>query len=303
MGYAKSFYTQFGSFVKRLFGVNDFSLLRKNVHKQIGKIIYHKKYSSDDVVELMKEMGMKQGSVICIHSSMKEFYNYRGTAEELIKKIIDFIGEEGTLMMPAFPDKRLVNTEGYVFDPNKDKTGAGFLAETFRQYPGVKRSVNVQHSVCAIGKYADYLTKDHRLSLDCWDEYSPWQRSLDLGALVFNFGMPRSYIGTFHHCVESKLKNEHPYWAQFFNSKEVFKYYDENRIVCEYSNMVSRLDRRTREKKVTKHFTSEDWQIRKLSNLEIKVFYTLHCFPKMLELGRQGIGVYYVPSPQKFKWN
>ena len=28
---------------------------------------------------------MKKGSVICIHASMKEFYNYQGTAEELIK--------------------------------------------------------------------------------------------------------------------------------------------------------------------------------------------------------------------------
>ena len=303
MGYKKSFYTRFGSFSKRLFGISDFSLFQKNIHKRIGKIIYHKKYSSDDLVRVMNEMGMKHGSVVCIHSSMKEFFNYQGTAEELITKIIDFLGEEGTLMMPAFPDKRLVNTEGYIFDPNKDKTGAGFLAETFRQFPGVKRSINVQHSVCAIGKYADYLTKDHYLSRDCWDEYSPWQRSLDLGVLVFNIGMPRSYMGTFYHCIESMLKNEHPYWAQFFTSKELYKYYDSDRNVCEYNNLVSRLDRRTRKRKVTKYFDSSDWCIKKLSNLEIKVYYTDHCFPKMLELGRKGICFYYVPNPHKFKWN
>lgn len=302
MAYKKSIYTEFGAIAKKLFGIKDFSLLRKNMHKRFGQLLYHKKYSSDDLVKLMMEMGMHRGSVVCIHSSMKEFYNYKGTAEELIDKIIACIGEEGTLMMPAFPDKRLVRAEGYVFDPSKDKTGAGFLAETFRQYPGVKRSINVQHSVCAIGKYADYLTKDHQLSHECWDEYSPWHRSLDMGVLVFNFGMPRSYIGTFHHCVESQLKDSHPYWAQFFNSEETYKYYDENHNVCEYRNLVSRLDRRTKEKKVTKYFTSEDWQIRRLSNLEIKVFYTAHCFPKMLDLGRKGICVYYVPNPRNYTW-
>ncbi len=302
MEYKQSIYTKLGSCLKKAFCISDFSLFRKNLHKQLGKLVYHKKYTSDDLVKVMQDMGMRKGSVVCIHSSMKEFYNYLGTANELIEKILACIGKEGTLMMPAFPEKKLLKDPDYVFDPMSDRTGAGFLAESFRKYPGVYRSINVQHSVCAIGKHADYLTKDHHFSKDCWDECSPWQRSLDLGALVFNFGMPRSFFGTFHHCVESKLKLEHPYWAQFFNSKEVFRYYNVNHEVCEYTNLVSRLDRRTRKRKVTKFFTSEDWQIRKLSNLEIKVFYTAHCFPKMLELGLKGICVYYVPSPKRFEF-
>lgn len=297
-----SIYTRVGKFIKSISGINDLSLVRKSFHKQIGKLFYHKKYNSEDLVRIMQDMGMRRGSVVCIHSSMKEFYNYTGTASDLIEKILECIGEDGTLMMPAFPDKHLVKRADYVFDPLSDKTGAGYLAETFRLFPGVKRSINVQHSVCAIGKFASYLTKDHQFSKDCWDEFSPWQRSLELGVLVFNLGLPRSFMGTFHHCIESKLKEEHPYWAQFFTSKEVYKYYDSNRDVCEYTNMVSRLDRRTRKKQVTRFFDSDDWQIRKLSNLEIKVYYTAHCFPKMLKLGREGITVYYIPSPKEYSW-
>lgn len=66
--------------------------------------------------------------------------------------------------------------------------------------------------------------------------------------------------------------------------------------------MEGELDRRTRKKKVTKYFTNQDWQIRKISNLEIKAFYTKNCFPKMLDLGRRGIGVYYVPNPKNYKF-
>lgn len=270
------------------------------MHKKFGQLIYHKKYCADDIVRVMQEMGMKKGSVVCIHCAMREFYNYEGTTTELIDAILNAIGDEGTLVMPAFPAGELVNKKDYIFNAQADKTGAGYLAETFRKYPGVKRSINVRHSVCVIGQLADYLIKDHHHSENCWDENSPWYRMCEKDALIFNFGMPRSYMGTFHHCVESLLRNEHPYYKQFFNSPTINKYYDEVGNVKEYRSLESCIERRTRKKKVTRHFKSDDWQIRKISNLEIKVFYSKNALNKMLDLGRKGITVYYVPNPKKY---
>lgn len=300
---SKSVITKLGIIVKKITGIHDISIWRKNLKKNVGKIIYHKKYTAKDLVNVMKSMGMSPGSIVCIHSSMKEFYNYTGSAEELITEILNVIGSEGTLAMPAFPSKEISSKPNYIFDKNKDKTGAGFLAETFRKYPGVKRSINIQHSVCAIGKYADWLLKDHHKCHDCWDVDSPWMRMCKLGALVFNIGMPRSYIGTFHHCVESALQYDYPYWTQFFNKKCTYRYYDEDYNILEYKAVTSKLERRTRKKKVTKYFNNNDWQIRKISNLEIKIFYTANCFPKMLDLAKHGIGVYYVPSTKGYKFD
>lgn len=298
----RSIYTRIARGIKTLTGIKDFSLLRKKIHREIGKIFYTEKYTVDDLISNMQAMGMTRGSVVCIHSSMKEFYNYTGTATELIASILKIIGPEGTLAMPAFPDYRYFQDPDYIFDRQNDKTGAGYLAETFRKYPGVKRSLNVQHAVCAIGKMADFILKDHLYSHDCWDKNSPWYRLCELNALIFNMGMPRAYIGTFHHCVESLLQYEHPYWAQFFNKMQSYRYYDEAREAKTYFTHVSKLERRTRESKLLRHFTSEDWQIRKISNLEIKVFYSKHCLDKMIALGRMGITVYYVPSPKKYKF-
>ncbi len=283
-------------------GINDISLFRKNVHKRIGKILYHKKYSAKDIVSIMKDMGIQKGSVVCVHASMKEFYNYEGTASELIDSIIKEIGPEGTLVMPAFPVKTLTEKSNYIFNVNEDPTGAGYLAETFRKYPGVKRSINVIHSVCAIGKYADYLTKDHQFTHDCWDRNSPWQRMIELDAIVINLGMPRFYIGTFDHCVESILQYEHPYWAQFFTLRKEYKYYDEKGNVLTYINYTLEIDRRTRERQVFKYFSSDMMTECRLSNLLIKSFRSKPCFEKMLDLGRKGIGIYYVPDPKKFKF-
>lgn len=298
-----SVYSRIGRFVKKIFGIEDISLLKKNIHKKIGKILYHKKYGANDVISVMKDMGMQKGSVICIHASMKEFYNFIGTAKELIDLIIEELGPEGTLIMPAFPIKALANKPGYVFDVYNDPTGAGYLAEEFRKYPGVVRSINVQHSVCAFGRYADYLIKDHHHTHDCWDNNSPWQRMIELGCIVFNLGMPSSYIGTFDHCVESILQYEYDYWAQFFTEEREYKYYANDGNIQRYVNYTSNIDRRTRESNVTKYFTEEEMKSKRLSNLLIKSYDTSRCLNKMLELGRKGISIYYVPSSRGYKFS
>ena len=48
---------------------------------------------------------------------MKEFYNYQGTAEELIKKIQTIITTEGTLIMPSYPNPRYQKEPSYIFNP------------------------------------------------------------------------------------------------------------------------------------------------------------------------------------------
>lgn len=298
----KSIYTRLGTLIKSILGVNDFSMLRKDIRKKIGKLIYHKKYSVDDLVECMIRMGMTPGRVVCIHASMKEFYNYNGTPEELITKILDVITLEGTLIMPAFVSYEKQNAIDYVFDAKKDRTAAGCLAETFRNYPGVKRSINVRHSICAIGKYAEMLTKGHECCENCWDENSPWYKMTRLNALVVNLGLSKNYIGTFDHCVEGLLYKEHPYWAQFFNVRKTFRYYDDNEEICEYESIDGNIEQRSHEQTLISRFDSSMHRCMKLSNLLINVYESRPCIDKMIELGRKGITMYYVPSSKQYKF-
>lgn len=160
---------------------------------------------------------MKNGSNIFIHSTWDEMYNYNGSEENLIDAILEVIGPEGTLIMPALPLLR----KGKIFDVKKSITGAGTLAETFRRYPGVKRSINVQHSVCALGPQSDFLLKEHHLGESCWDEKSPYFRLSQIDALVFTLGLRRYYIGTMLHCVESVLRKSYPYYSSFYTREPV----------------------------------------------------------------------------------
>ncbi len=298
-----SIYSKIAFVLKNFLGIKDFSKFEKNIHKRIGKFLYKKKYYPRDVVNAMCSLGMKSGCLVCIHCAMKEFYNYVGTPEDLIDEILKVLGPDGTLMMPAYPNQDIASISGYVFDKDKDPTDAGALAEAFRKYPGVLRSISIQHSVCAIGRYADYLTRDHQNAHDPWGEESPYRRLCKMGGMVFNLGMPDSYIGTFYHCIESTLQYDYPYWAQFFSEKKINKYYACDGSIKEYQCYDSNIERRIRPHRITKYFTDEDWKKVKVSNLLIKVFYIDKCYPKMLNLGKKGISIYYIPNPRNYSFN
>lgn len=296
-----SLLTRCGIIFKRFTGIKDISETRKCIKKNIGKLIYHKKYNADDIVQQMIFLGMKKGSVVCIHAAMKEFYNFQGDANELIDKILDVITPEGTLLMPAFPKRTCILDKNFVFDPKITPTAAGYLAETFRKHPGVIRSINTQHSVCAIGKYAQWLTQDHHKGVNCWDECSPWYRMTQLSALVFGLGLSSNYIGTFDHCVEGLLYKEHEYWNQFFKLTFTFKYRDADGHIATYTCRTGNIECRTREQNLIKYFGGHV-RTRKISNLHIRVYDSKECLSKMIELGRKGITMYYVPSPHKYKF-
>lgn len=297
-----SIFTQIGIALKCITGIRDITAFKKNLKKNLGQIIYRKKYNANDLIDIMIGMGMKKGSVVCIHSAMKEFYNYKGTIKEFLDKVIEVITLEGTLMMPAYPNRDNIRNPEYIFNLKNDNTMAGAMAECFRNYPKVKRSANVRHSVCVYGKYADYLIRDHDKGVNCWDETSPWYKLCQLNGLVFNFGLGSSFVGTIDHCVEATLYKEHPYWAQFFNAENIYRYYDYNHNVHSYINRDCEIERRTREKNVIKYFDNKYFHTQTISNLYIMGYEAKPILEKMLVLGRKGICIYYVPSPKKYKF-
>jgi Aminoglycoside 3-N-acetyltransferase len=63
----------------------------------------------------------------------------------------------------------------------------GLLCEAFRRTPGVRRSIHLSSSVCAIGPNADYLIRDHHLTAMAWGKDSPFCRLMDVDEAVFNF--------------------------------------------------------------------------------------------------------------------
>src|SRR5690554_534957 len=292
--------------IKKYFGINGISLFVKKQKKKFMQKIYTKKYTADDLVSEMCKMGMEKGSVVFIHSSMTEFYNYKGTGVELIDKIIEVIGEEGTLMMPAYPkDKsklmRSTQADNNIdFDVNNTPSGAGYLTEVFRTYPGVQRSINLQHSVCAYGKLAEFFTSEHHLSITAWDEKSPYYKMSQMKTLVFALGLPY-FLGTMIHCTESILQSKYKYFQLFFTKEKECKYKDVDGNIKTYRYLTHNFARRRSKKKIIKkYFDKNEFKNTTISNLRIEMVDAKYTLDLFLQLAEKGITMYSVPSPKPY---
>ena len=91
-----------------------------------------------------------------------------------------------------------------------------------------------------------------------------------------------------------------PIRVGIIQTDETFRYYDEHKNVCQYTCFTGDIDCRSRESRLIRFFDNSIHKQEKISNLLINVFYAAPCLKKMLELGRKGITIYYVPSPNKY---
>lgn len=283
---------------------NDVSINRENIVKRFAfkwqKYFYHKQYDTNELLEEMRKLGMKEGSCIFIHCAWDFFFNYTGNVKDFIDGVLRVIGPSGTLAMPAFPLDR-----SKTFNVKRSITGAGKLAEFFRRYPGVKRSANTQHSVCAIGPLSDYLLKEHTECETCWDENSPYYRLSQVNALIFCLGVGYSFLSTSVHCTEAINRNKVKYYHDFFSKEKIkHEYIDYDGTPKEYycyDVVVNRQFTIIPEKYfLKKYFSSEEYKTGRISNLTIIVYNASKYIPKLIELGEFGIDAYRLPSKRGY---
>ena len=275
-----------------------------NWRLKIGKHIYKKRYTAKDIADAMQNCGMKKGSVVFIQSRWAEFYNCTSSPTEVIEEILKVIGPEGTLGMACMPYIK----EGKIFNVKRTPTNSGLLAEAFRKYPGVKRSINIKHSVCAIGPQADYLVSEHYLSETPWDKKSPYYRLYELNALNFGLGLGKYWMGTIIHCADSLLKDELPYYHDmFYPEKTEYKYIDYDGQEKSYWNYdmpqtgpKKRIGSYFLCRKIVRKYLHGSFQ--QVSNMQIICFEAKELLATTISLGRKGINSYWTPSKRGYKF-
>lgn len=274
-------------------------LIRQNWNIKYGPFFHRRKYGTKDIIDVLKGFGIGRGSNLFIHSSWDAFYNYLGNEQELIDAVLDLIGPEGTLAMPAIPLIR----KGKLFNVKRSVTSAGLMPETFRHYPGVKRSANVRHSVCALGPLAEELTGTHHQSLIRFDENSPFYKMCKTGDFkVVSIGLPAYFIGTIIHCTEATMWREIPYFRSFydFEHKVEHRYIDEEGMERSYWEAGDRCGARSlfsRNQRILRRWFDPTKRGKKrISNLWVSYVDADYTYQRLCELARQGVVLYIRPK-------
>jgi aminoglycoside 3-N-acetyltransferase len=163
----------------------------------------------------LRELGLREGSVLLVHSSLRSLGWVCGGGVAVIQALIDALGEEGTLAMPAHSGElsdpsnwsyppvpeawwATIRETMPAFEPAITPTrGIGRIPELFRSWPGTLRSSHPQVSFAARGPAAAAITASHSLE-DGLGPGSPLARLREERALVLHLGSGWESTTAFH---------------------------------------------------------------------------------------------------------
>lgn len=175
------------------------------------------------IVNRLKQIGLHSGDVVMLHSSLSKLGYVENGANSVIDAFKEVIGDNGTLMMPAFPaigfnyDYLKTNP---VFDVTQTPSKMGAITETFRMQNSVLRSLHPTDSVIAIGEHALYLTKDHFGQLTPYNSRSPFYRLCELKGKIILIGVDLNSLTNLHTLEDAVENFKFPvYHEQIFNCR------------------------------------------------------------------------------------
>ncbi len=173
---------------------------------RLAKNLLKKEISKEDLKKCLSNAGLVRGDTVIVHSSLGRIGFINGGASSLIDALLESLGKEGILVMPAFSAPAYDAKRGtYIFDVNCTPAYTGTIPETFRLREGVKRSLSPMHSVAAYGNKAEWLVKGHE---ECDNPYSmkgPFGKLYKLDAKIFLIGVDQLANSSIH-IVEDKCK-------------------------------------------------------------------------------------------------
>ena len=200
-----------------------------------------------DIVKGLREIGLQKNDTVIVHTSLKRIGYVCGGAQAVIEALMEVVGENGTIMMPAQSWKNLDPETGVHWDaseqdwdtirenwPAYDKkitptNTMGAVAEMFRSWPGVSRSDHPARSVAAWGKHSVYLTENHDLS-DIFGDRSPVGKLYELDGKVLLIGVGYDKNTSIHLAdVRANYPGKHnctEHSAIMENGKRVWKAYE-----------------------------------------------------------------------------
>jgi aminoglycoside 3-N-acetyltransferase len=182
-----------------------------------------------ELAAALRAAGIRPGGILMVHTQMSAIGWVVGGADTVVLALLDALGEDGTLLVytcwehDAFhiadwpEDRRAAYLrEPPVFDPDVSQswTGVGRIPERVRTWPGARRSAHPLASVAALGRDADWLTREHRLD-DGYGASSPFARLVERRGQILLLGAPLETLTILHHAealanVAEKRHNRFP---------------------------------------------------------------------------------------------
>lgn len=199
----------------------------------------------DIVLNWLKKNGVKKGSLLVVHSSYEALECTGLEAEQIIEKLLDLVGPDGTLAMPVIRKfkgepmlENLLNTsiEDLVctYDVKKTKIVSGMLPYYLMMRDDSETSLCPLNPLCAVGSLAKEIVKDNIID-DIPSPHGPnsgWKFCYDHEAIIIGLGVTLEHFNTSIHVAEEAFDNWKYSKEEWFRKRK-FVIIDQNNIQFE----------------------------------------------------------------------
>jgi aminoglycoside N3'-acetyltransferase len=137
----------------------------------------------EEIINQLKSLGIKNGDTLFITADLLKvglFIKDRDTTfRTWFDILISLVGEQGTLVVPAYTPTffRFGKSKEFLFKHDSPST-SGSLSVAFSKVSGVLRSTHPSNSCFAYGFNSDYILRDHN---EFASSYLPYHKIIELG--------------------------------------------------------------------------------------------------------------------------
>jgi aminoglycoside 3-N-acetyltransferase len=161
-------------------------------------------YTRRDIEKDIREMGLRAGDSVIVHSSYKSIGGVDGGPFAVIDALADVVLPTGALLFP-----NLYIPRGFTVDdpPRFDLKGEhvknlGILPELFKFHYARHFSIHPTHSLMGIGEKARAILADHdKVGLPC-GLGTPWAKNARVGGGILLIGVDQRVNTTYHSAEE-----------------------------------------------------------------------------------------------------
>lgn len=181
-----------------------------------------KKTDFGKILAWLKQQGIRESHTVLVHSAYEPLKSTGLTPEDIVQKLLDTVGETGTVCMPAIPilPKPKLLRDGITADStprrlfsynvksNRIKTGA--LPKALLSHPNAVRSRHPINTMAAVGNRALYYMEgnlDGSSPLACGNS-SSWAKVAQDDGWVVGLGTDLTHSLTMIHVAEDLLDQD-----------------------------------------------------------------------------------------------